>query len=150
MFEINYDTRPYLPDIFIKDNIYNSFDAINNNNNIPINSTIFIFNINEPTESIYNDPGYLLFGKKKNIDIEYKYPSLNFFYNNNVSNVLPYVPITKINSINLSIKELLENIGYDIRNINLHQKNQLSQDRKHRFPHLLYYFLFHLLYMSRQ
>ena len=118
MFEINYDTRPYLPDIFIKDNIYNSFDAINNNNNIPINSTIFIFNINEPTESIYNDPGYLLFGKKKNIDIEYKYPSLNFFYNNNVSNVLPYVPITKINSINLSIKELLENIGYDIRNIN--------------------------------
>ena len=117
-FEINYDTRPYLPDIFIKESIYNSFDAVNNNNNIEINSTIFVFNINEPLSSIYNDPGYLLYGIKKNLTI-YDFPSLNFFYSkNSFANVKPYKSnqITYILDNNLT--NLLESIGYNINNIN--------------------------------
>ena len=44
-FEINYDLRPYLPDIYVKQNILTSFDSINNNNTVGVNSVIFIFYI---------------------------------------------------------------------------------------------------------
>lgn len=63
-FKINYDFRPYLPDIFIKSNIYNSYDAVNNNTNTDINTMIFVININRPITSQYNDPNYILFGIK--------------------------------------------------------------------------------------
>jgi len=118
-FEINYDTRPYLPDIYIKENIYNSFDAVNNNNNIEINSMIFIFNINRPLDSIYNDPGYLLYGIKKNPIDNYEFPSLNFFYlkkaNSNINFYKSSIPEYKIDN---NLINLLTSIGYDINNIN--------------------------------
>ena len=55
-FDINYDFRPYLPDLNIKSNVYNSCDSVNNNTNTDINFMIFIININRPLDSIYNDP----------------------------------------------------------------------------------------------
>lgn len=119
-FEINYDARPYIPDIFIKDDIYKSFDAVDNNNNIGINSTIFVFNINEPLNSIYNDPEYLLFGKKKSATT-YDYPSLNFF---NHSNTLTNSSIDLSNSsvseytITNNLRNILISIGYNVDNIN--------------------------------
>jgi len=124
-FEINYDTRPYLPDIFIKENIYNSWDIVNNNNTIGINSTIFIFNINRPLTSIYNDPGYLLYGIKK-FPENYEFPSLNFFYIKNTNlnldfNTTYYKSSIPQYNINNNIKYLLELIGYNINNININE-----------------------------
>ena len=81
---LNYDTRPYLPDIFMKDNIYNTFDSINKQNNISLNSTIFIFNINESISSQYNDPNYLLYGTKNPLAPAYIYPPLDFYYSYNL------------------------------------------------------------------
>lgn len=113
-FEINYDLRPYIPDIYIKNDIYTSFDTNNNNNNIGINSVIFIFNINESLQSQYNDPLYLLLGIKKE-GVEYDFPSLNFYYNNNQDTIQPGLPIYEINN---NLKNLLENIGYNVLQIN--------------------------------
>lgn len=120
-FEINYDTRPYLPDIFIKESIYSSFDVVNNNNNVMANSTIFVFNINEPISSIYNDPLYLLYGIKKDSSTTYTYPSLNFFYISNIAigsylNLIETsVPEYKISS---NLRNLLVDIGYNTNKIN--------------------------------
>lgn len=122
-FDINYDLRPYIPDIYIKNNIYNSFDAVNNNNNIGINSIIFIFNINENLQSRYNDPSYLLYGIKKPNSI-YEYPSLNFFYKSESGNIqtdnfnVPYKSNNPVYKINDALKTLLNSIGYDISKIN--------------------------------
>ena len=58
-FEINYDLRPYIPDIYIKNDIYNSSDSINNNTDISINSSIFIFNIDRKLDNPVNNPEYL-------------------------------------------------------------------------------------------
>jgi hypothetical protein len=113
--EINYDLRPYIPDIYINDNIYNSFDCVNNNNNIGINSTIFIFNINEDLQSPYNDPLYLLFGVKKE-NFTYEFPSLNFDYLDNQNNIQPSIPLYEINN---NLKFLLESIGYNVLEIKL-------------------------------
>ena len=62
--EVQIDTRPYLPDIFLKNNIYTSCDGLNYNNYISIDQSIFIFNLNSNYDLIsqYNDPGYLLYG----------------------------------------------------------------------------------------
>lgn len=114
---INYDLRPYIPDIYIKDNIFNSFDSVNINNSIGINTSIFIFNINEPITSIYNDPSYLLFGIKKSGNV-YNYPSLNFFSNINMPNKTPYETTLPIFKINNNIKKILESIGYNLIDIN--------------------------------
>jgi hypothetical protein len=79
-FIVNYDIRPYLPDIFINGNIYNSCDNINNNTNVPINTTIVIINLkDEQLNSIYNEPNYMLYGKKTSTN-PYLYPSLYFLY----------------------------------------------------------------------
>ena len=119
-FEINYDLRPYLPDIFMAKQIYNSSDTINNNNNININSTIFIFNLkNENLTSIYNDPNYMLFGNKNpSIITPYIYPSLFYFYNKNTSSI-NYKILNTSYILTESIKLLLENIGYIITNVDM-------------------------------
>jgi hypothetical protein len=118
-FEINYDTRPYLPDIIIKDNIYNSCDSINNNNSIEINSTIFIVNINKNLD--FSDPGYILFGiKNDNLNpLIYEFPPLYFFYynSNNLTNK-PYKITYETNTLSENLKSILQQIGYSIDKIN--------------------------------
>lgn len=115
---LNYDTRPYLPDIFMKDNIYNTFDSINKQNNISLNSTIFIFNINESISSQYNDPNYLLYGTKNPLAPAYIYPPLDFYYSYNlVPNSKPYIVSKSTNKLNNNIRTLLFRIGYNISNI---------------------------------
>jgi hypothetical protein len=116
-FEINYDLRPYMPDIFIKNKIYTSMDSINNNKDILITSSIFIFNIDKSLDSEINDPGYLLFGIKKD-NVVYDFPSLNFFYyNKNLSKTQPYKSSPPDNNLN-NYTNLLTKIGYNILKIN--------------------------------
>ena len=83
-FNIKYDMRPHIPDIFIKNKIFTSNDSLNNNKNIMINSTIFILNMNLSTKEEmiqYTDPFYMLFGiKNKTLVNPYLYPPLYFFY----------------------------------------------------------------------
>ena len=119
-FDINYDTRPYLPDIFIKNPILNSSDSINHNNSVGINSVIFVFNIQEPIDSIYNDPLYLLYGIKKDSSLNYLYPPLQFFYSGLTNNqlnpniILSSTPTLTPNDILIN---LLSDIGYNILDI---------------------------------
>ena len=117
-FEINYDFRPYLPDLNIKTDIYNSCDAINNNINIDINLMVFVININQPLDSIYNDPNYMLFGiKNPDYEDEYVFPSLNFFSSNlNISST--YNVLSDVEELTNEAKEILGSIGYDLLNIN--------------------------------
>ena len=121
-FEINYDFRPYLPDLNIKSNIYNSCDAINNNTNIDINLMVFIININRPLDSIFNDPNYILFGiKNSQYTNDYVFPSLNFFSSNENTTSLLYPTYDIINSteqLTNEAKEILGSVGYDLLNIN--------------------------------
>ena len=117
--EVNYDTRPYLPDLFIKNNIYSSCDAVNNNNNILLNSTIFIFNIEvESINSPYNDILYLLYGIKNPSVETYVFPPLYFFYNENNNQNYLYKNIVTYNKLNNNIQLLLSLIGYNTNNIN--------------------------------
>ena len=125
-FDINYDFRPYLPDLNIKLDIYNTCDSVNNNTNIDINLMVFIININYPIDSIYNDPNYMLFGIKKSQYVnDYIFPSLNFFssdekiYSQSLSSLYStYKVITKTNQMTYETKEILNSIGYDLLNIN--------------------------------
>ena len=120
-FEINYDLRPYLPDVYIKNEIYSSSDSINNNTNISINSSIFIFNINKPLNNPINNPEYLLFGIKQD-GIDYDFPSLNFFYYNKLINQSqPYNSSLPIHELNNNLRILLSKIGYDIIQIDANQ-----------------------------
>lgn len=113
------DTTPYTPDIFLKKSIFLTSDAIDYTTYISINSTIFIINLDDsnPIDSIYNDPGYMLYGIEQTNQI-YKYPSLYFFSTvlNNLQN--PYIVIQSTTIINNDIAELLTNIGYDVDVIN--------------------------------
>lgn len=120
-FEINYDFRPYLPDLNIKSNIYNSCDTINNNTNTDINLMVFVININRPLNSIYNDPNYMLFGIK-NIEYlnDYEFPSLNFYSTDeNISSTIfsSYKILKNTNQITNESKEILSSIGFNILNI---------------------------------
>ena len=121
-FEINYDFRPYLPDLNIKSDIYNSCDAINNNTNIDINLMVFIININRPLDSIYNDPNYILFGIKNTQYLnDYVFPSLNFFSSDETTTSILYSTYNILNStkqLTNEAKEILDSIGYDLLNIN--------------------------------
>jgi hypothetical protein len=145
-FEINYDMRPYLPDIFINQNIYNSCDSVDNNNNIDINTTIFLINIDEPIDSIYNDPLYMLYGKKKDGEV-YIYPSLNFYHFNDISLNTDYQVIYKTNEINNEIVNILNLIGYNILNINETQfEYQLLETNESltKLKYKILYFYFNL------
>jgi hypothetical protein len=150
-FKINYDLRPYLPDIFIKSNIYNSNDLINNNTTIDINTMIFIININRPLNSQYNDPNYMLFGIKNPLAIEdYKFPSINFFnqINTNLLTEQSFEIISTTNQINDESKQILNNIGYNLLNINqdefqysvLYTKENITS-----FRYKIIYFYFNLI-----
>ncbi len=115
-FKINYDFRPYLPDIYIKQNIYNSCDKVNNNINTDINTMIFIVNINRTICSQYNDPNYILFGIKNQYASEtYGFPSLNFFSPN--TDEFTYKITETRNILTDETKNILNSIGYDLLNI---------------------------------
>lgn len=121
--EIHIDTRPYLPDIYTKQDIYSSFDRIDINNYISINSQIFIFNLNSklyPNTSIYNDPKYLLFGIEQ-------YPpyifSSTYFFNYNSNTINYYEELYSTNILTPYIQELLNNIGYNISDIDYDSEN---------------------------
>ena len=66
-YDIKVDLSPYLPDTYLKEKIYQSMDKVDYTTYIGLNSTIFVFNINCPSNEYqyYNDPGYLLYGIKK-------------------------------------------------------------------------------------
>ncbi len=151
-FEINYDTRPYLPDIIMKDDIYNSFDSVNNNNSIEINSTMFIVNINKNID--FSDPGYILFGiKNDNLNPEiYKFPPLYFFYNNtaNTNNTTnkPYKIIYETNILSENLKSILLQIGYLIDKIvdsSFIYKELLVLDEFNQIQKKVLYFYFILM-----
>lgn len=117
--EINYDFRPYVPDIFLKDNIFNSSDTVNSNNNISVNSTIFVINLkNENLQSIYNDPNYMLYGIADN-SYTYLYPPLYYYYNFKSSLTNSYKSLDPQYEISNETKYLLNSIGYNIKNIDL-------------------------------
>jgi hypothetical protein len=115
---LNIDQRPYLPDIFINNDIYNTNDE-QNMNKISINKNIFIVNLTSVNDknSIYNDPNYILFGQKKDGET-YNIPSLNYFYNYNQDNLVNYLQEEQTNTISLELYELLEIIGYNKYDIN--------------------------------
>jgi hypothetical protein len=116
--DLNIDQRPYLPDIFLNNDIYNTNDE-QNMNNISINKNIFIVNLTSTNDlnSIYNDPNYILFGQKKENET-YNIPSLNYFYNYNQENLVNYLQEEQTNTISVELYELLENIGYNRYDIN--------------------------------
>ena len=122
---IKVDLSPYLPDTYLKHDIYKSLDKVDYTSYISINTTIFIFNIkcSQDEYKYYNDPEYLLYGIKKtqdsspNIDFDYQVPS-TFFFNykdSNIENLLkPYVELENENIINPILIDLLNKIGYDV------------------------------------
>ena len=149
-FKINYDFRPYLPDIFVKSNIYNSCDIVNNNTNTDINTMIFVININRPLRSQYNDPNYILFGiKNPNAPEEYQFPSLNFFSPITENNIRRTINIDNTtNIITAESQNILNLIGYDLKNIDeneyqfsiLNINENISQNE-----YKIYYFYFNLI-----
>lgn len=157
-FEINYDFRPYLPDINIKNNIYNSCDTINNNTNVDINNMIFIININQPINSIYNDPDYILFGKKNSLYVnDYKFPSFNFFSYYDISTfslTSNYQVINSTNEVTDKAKQILGSIGYNFININESQfefKTLIIKESISSVEYTVLYFYFNLNeYISTQ
>ena len=116
----NIDTSPYIPDIFLKDDVYKSSDNVDYNTTVSINKMIFIFNISKNyDQSIYNDPGYLLYGITK-FGVTYLFPS-TFFFNTTVSfnsiNVIQYSIIESSTELTNELKDLLTKIGYNTTNI---------------------------------
>lgn len=114
------NTIPYLPDIYTKDNIYKSTDAVDNNTLISADQTIFIFNISSKYGNQYNDPGYLLYGIKNSNYNEYLFPSLYFFnnlLNENLLGTQPYTILSQTNLISEENQTLLNQIGYDVNKI---------------------------------
>jgi hypothetical protein len=105
------DTIPYIPDTLINDKIYSSSDKITSNKNIPVTSTIFIFNLNSDSSySIYNDPNYMLYGIETPSNT-YNLPSLFFFtYPPEITSNLYTVISTTVDN---NVKNLLNNIGYN-------------------------------------
>lgn len=124
-YNFKIDLSPYLPDSYLKENIYQSMDFVDYTTNIGINTTIFIFNINcsENELEYYNDPGYLLYGIKKKIgsspetDFNYTVPPTYFFnypLNKIKNNFKPYIVVESIDKPNQIINDLLIKIGYDV------------------------------------
>ncbi len=129
-YDIKIDLSPYLPDSYLKENVYQTMDKVDYTSIIPIYSTIFIFNINCSTADLeyYNDPGYLLYGIKKQVSsspttyFDYKVPSTYFFdYPINKDNqiISPYTVVESYDAPNPVINDLLKKIGYDINLLNL-------------------------------
>ena len=94
-YNIKVDLSPYLPDSYLKKNIYKSLDKVDYTTYISINTTIFIFNINCSSDEYeyYNDPGYLLYGIKKKssgLDFDYMVPSTYYFNYPSEETIVPY------------------------------------------------------------
>jgi hypothetical protein len=112
--EIQIDNRPYTPDIFIKNNVYNTADVTNKSTYIAADTNIFIFNLNSKYNSLtnkYNDPLYMLYGVETPANIPYLFPPL-YFYNKIDSNSSPYMITYSTNLLTENIITLLQNIGY--------------------------------------
>lgn len=147
---IKIDMRPYIPDIFIKDKIYNTLDVIDYSTVIPSHKTIFIFNLNDTYDltSIYNDMGYMLYGIKIPATV-YLFPPL-FYFNTEKklttdSHPTPYRILNTSTTIDVSSGNLLSRIGYNIYDINplIYQMYELQIiDEMSRKKHniLCYYF----------
>ena len=111
--EIQIDTRPYAPDVFIKNNIYNSSDICDKTTYIAVDTNIFIFNLNSTYNSTnkYNDPLYMLYGIENPVNVPYLFPPL-YFYNKSNTNTSPYSITSSTNLLTENIITLLQNIGY--------------------------------------
>ena len=114
---------PYLPDIFIKNDIYTSADNTDYNTTILLNSTIFIFNISNVNTQLYDDPNYLLYGvmAPDSIIPFNNLPPLYFF--NKVIDVngkylKNYEILYETYETTPQLLNLLNEIGYDSNNIN--------------------------------
>ena len=122
------DISPYLPDIFLKNDIYSSADQIDYNTTIMLNNTIFIFNIyySPPSgggldPSQYDDPNYLLYGVYNRLYPIYDIPSLCFFtpvLNNKNYVVITDETYTKKSEVPSILINLLYKIGYNSNKIN--------------------------------
>lgn len=124
-FNIKVDLSPYLPDSYLKQNIYQTLDKVDYTSYISINSTVFVFNINcsDDEYQYYNDPGYLLYGIKKKsesnptIYFDYKVPS-TYFFNfpliELINNMEPYKVLQSEEEPNAVIIDLIQKIGYDV------------------------------------
>jgi hypothetical protein len=151
-FKINYDFRPYLPDIFIKQNIYNSCDTTNNNTNVDINTMIFTINIDRPINSQYNDPNYILFGvKNPSAPYEYEFPSLNFYTPKDSESPnlnITYKIVNTNNQITDGLGQILNSIGYDLLNIDENQFSfsmlELFDENTPTIKYTVLYFYFNL------
>ena len=77
---IKIDNVPYLPNIYLGNNIKKDF--IDFSNAISANKTIFIFNMVDTViqQTKYNNPNFFLFGNKNNLT--FNLPPINYFYNN--------------------------------------------------------------------
>ncbi len=125
-FNMRMDLAPYLPDSYLKDRVYQSYDKVDYTTYISVNKTIFAFNIrcNNDTEfKYYNDPGYLLYGFTQNLPnsstvYPYTLPSTYFFNSvrsvQNLQQRLPYVILNSSTEITIPIRTLIGEIGYNI------------------------------------
>ena len=118
-YNIKVDLSPYLPDSYLKKNIYKSLDKVDYTTYISINTTIFIFNINCSSDEYeyYNDPGYLLYGIKKKssgLDFDYMVPSTYYFNYPSEETIVPYQVLDSEDVPNPIILDLINKIGYDI------------------------------------
>ncbi len=125
-FNMRMDLAPYLPDSYLKDRIYQSYDKVDYTTYISINKTIFIFNIkcNNDTEfKYYNDPGYLLYGFTQNLPnstqvYPYMLPSTYFFNAvrsvQNLQQRLPYIILNSSTVITIPIRTLIGEMGYNV------------------------------------
>jgi hypothetical protein len=129
-YNIRIDLSPYLPDSYLKDDVYKTMDKVDYTSYISINTSIFIFNINCSTDELeyYNDPGYLLYGIKKEYSsspkeyFDYKVPPTYFFnfpLDKIINNYLPYKVIESTDNPNEIINDLLRKIGYNMNLLEL-------------------------------
>lgn len=159
------DISPYLPDIFLKNDIYSSNDQTDYNTVIPLNTTIFVFFIyydfNTSTgldPSQYDDPNYLLYGVKNIKYSTYLTPSLCFFapvnnnnygiYNdsiNNNYNIITNELYFNRQDVPIILINLLTNIGFDTNFINysyFHYEELECYDRSSSISSKILYFYF--------
>jgi hypothetical protein len=149
------DISPYLPDIFLKNNIFSSSDETDYNTVVLANTTIFIFNI-YPSDIgstlQYDDPNYLLYGVyPENTEDLYFFPSLCFFIPmiDNINYiVLEDILITSGNEDDVSdiLLNLIKSIGYDpnLINFNYFRYRKLKCFDRTCSPSIVLYFYFYL------
>jgi hypothetical protein len=145
------DISPYLPDIFLKNDVYSSTDKIDYNTIVSFNSTIFIFNnLGSTTSDIeqYDDPSYLLYGIQNINYAIYNFPSLCFFtpvLNDNNYIVDKDIIVTSEKNVPDELLNLLINIGYDTNLIDynyFHFQQLTCNERSSSLSSVILYFYF--------